>query len=292
MSLFDRVRATGSSLTSTGGIANRLTGRGKSLLDIGGSNVTGRALNARGQVINRVGDAQNALLSQALGAVNSDSLLGKALGGIAEQLGVRAPRKKPKLPAAGQRATWTPAPHWGGLSGDEFYNLFIQSAMTAKSWKNLFHLSIEELTPSAASPLSVSGLWNMLATEVSFAPCTMPGDSVQIGSANMDNLASADRVEMRVTTMDDAKGSIKRWFMGKSDQAAHRDGTFGLPVDYLVVIRVAHMAPTNIGGDDERLRHAFLMRPSNLDIELSRSESALEMLQMSFVQFDSFMERP
>jgi hypothetical protein len=293
VSLFDRVRATGGALLSpAANPQQRLPQRGGSLMDVAGSSAVGKALGVRGKVINQVGDAQNALIERALGAVNADSLLGKAANDVAERFGFTRTRKKPTLPSAGQRANWAPAPHWGGLKADAFYSLFAESAQTPKAWKNLWFVSVEELRPSQASPTPLGGLWNMLATDVSFAPTTMPGEAVPIGGANMDTLATTERVELRLTTMDTADGRLKRWFLAKADQVAHRDGTFGLPADYLVIIRVTHMAPTNLGSDEERFRHAFLMRPANIEHELSRTETALELLPMSFVQFDTFLEVP
>lgn len=193
--------------------------------------------------------------------------------------------RAPALPSA----KWAPAPLFGGLTLDRYRQLFVQSAMTAKGWKNLFHLSIGELTPSKEAPQGADGLINLLAVDVSFAPCTMPGDVVQIGGANIDHLAASERVELRLTTMDDDRGSLKRWFAAKADQAVHTDGTMGLPVDYLVVIAVTHMDPEGKAGTDARLRHRWLMRPTNMDIELSRRAPELEELQLSFVQFDTFM---
>lgn len=292
MSLLDRVRTTSSSLLSPGrGLGDRAQSRGKSLLDAGGSTAVGAGLNKRGQLLNRVSDAQNDLLARAVGSLDPDSPLGKAVNQYAEQLGVTAPRRKPKFPNPGKLATWTPAPVWGGVTGEEYFELFKASASTTKSWKNLFWVDIEELTPSKAAPAGVGKLWNMLATDVSFAPVTMPGDMTAVGSANIDHLNGAERVEIRLTTMDTADGAIKRWFLAKADQAAHRDGTFGLPVEYLVMLRLTHMAPTNEGSDAKRFRHAYLVRPSNMDTELSRRDPGMEELQLAFTQFDTFMEQ-
>lgn len=265
--------------------------RGGSMLNLGASNASGKGLAARGKALAGLDDAQNALLSKAVGAINSDSVLGRAVGNLAEQLGVTRPRKDPVLPSAGQRAQWTAAPVWGGLSPEDFYRLFRDSAMTAKAWKNLFHVAVTETRPSAQAPGGVPGSFNLLALDVSFAPVTLPGDAVPIGSANMDHLAGAERVELRITTLDDDRGSIKRWFLAKAAMATHGDGTFGLPVDYLVQITVTHMDPSGLAHDDLRLRESFIMRPSNLDVELSRRDAGHEELQMSFVQFDTFQER-
>lgn len=290
MSLFDQVRATNAAATSTnGGLTNRVSTRANSLLGGAGSNVLGQGLNARGKIINQASDKVTGALSNAIGSLDPNSAGGKLAGGIAEQLGIGAPRKKANLPSAGTKAIWTPAPHWGGLKGNDYFDLFHESAMTAKAWKNLFWVSIEDRNPNGASR-DLGSMWNMLATDVTFGPATMPGEAVSVGGANIDKLTGTERTEVRITTLDDSRGSIKRWFLGKAAQVADSDGSFGLPVDYLVKVRITHMAPTNQGSDDARLRHVFLMRPGTIEFELSRTEAALESLQMSFVQFDTFME--
>lgn len=161
--------------------------------------------------------------------------------------------------------------------------------MTERAWKNLFHVSIEELRPSKESPAG-AGIINLMAVDVSFGPAAMPGEVIGVGSANIDLLNSSERVELRLTAFDDKRGALKRWFLAKCDQAAHIDGTFGLPVDYLSVVTVVHMDPAGRAGSKERLRHKFLMRPSSVEIELSRRGPELEELAMSFMQFDTFVE--
>lgn len=268
----------------------RVQQRAGSILGAAQTAAAGRGINLGGNVAARVADAQNAALGRAFEAVNSDTVLGRAAGQFAEGLGIRRPSRNPALPVPGARAQWTPAPVFGGLSSADFYDLWRSSAMIAHAYKNLFYVAIEERRPSIGSPGGVPSTLNLLAVDVSFAPYTAPGDQVNIGSANIDNLSQAERVEMRITTFDDDRGSIKRWVHGKFDQVTHRDGTFGLPDDYLVTIRVTHMAPTNAGSDDARFRQVFLMRPANIEHEMSRRDPALEELQLSFVQFDTFVE--
>lgn len=179
------------------------------------------------------------------------------------------------------------APMWGGMTLDEYIASFTASSLIARSWKNLFFVSIAELTQTPQSP-AAAGLINLLAVDVSYAPYTMPGDAVQIGGGNMDSLATTDRVELRLTTFDDEVGTLKRWFYSKASQAAHKDGTFGMPVDYLMYVTVIHMDPTGRKSPGQRLREQFLMRASNIEIELSRRAPELQELSLSFVEFDTF----
>jgi hypothetical protein len=92
-----------------------------------------------------------------------------------------------------------------------------------------------------------------------------------------------------MTTMDDESGNIKRWFMSKCMQATHKGGTFGLPSDYLMTLTLTHMASARPERSDLRLSQSFLVRPSNIEMELSRRSPELEELPLSFVEFDTFM---
>jgi hypothetical protein len=203
-----------------------------------------------------------------------------------------SPTPTPKANSTGsQPAPWTAAPLWGGLTLERYRELFVESAMMPHAWKNLWFVSISEQSPSLESPFGVPTM-NLLALDVSFSPCTLPGEAVPIGGANMDKLTGTERVELRMTTLDDDQGSVKRWFIAKSDQAAGTDGTFGLPADYLVTVTIAQMDPLGELGTLQRMVHRWLMRTGNIDIELSRRAPELEELQLSFVQFDTFMKVP
>lgn len=198
--------------------------------------------------------------------------------------------KQAEQGARGPALPWTSAPLYGGLTLDKYRQLAVDSAMLARSWKNLWFLSIEEYQASRESP-SGPGPINLLAVDASFTAFAMPGEQVQLGSANMDKLESTERVELRLTCFDDDRGSIKRWFIAKADQAAHVDGTFGLPAEYLCTITITHMATFSGASPSTNMTHRWLMRPNNVDLELSRRANELEEVPMSFVQFDTFMGR-
>lgn len=203
---------------------------------------------------------------------------------------VAAPAK-PKPEPLPPPTDWTPAPLWGGLTLEEYRRVFMESAMTAKAFKNLFHVQIRDWKPSMESPGGAEG-FNLFALDVGFAPVTMPGEAVAIGSSNFDSLTNAERVEFRITTFDDRRGSIKRWFIGKSDQVARIDGTFGIPADYLLTLDITHMAAEPTKPNDSRLTHRYVVRTSSMDLELSRQANELELLQLGFVQWDTFYVAP
>jgi hypothetical protein len=222
---------------------------------------------------------------------NADRLRAQLAGEPAQRVQTRQATPKPPAPTV-YPIDWSPAPVFGELgSMDAVREAFQRSAMIEKSWKNLYHVAITEYRKSQEAPGGAGG-FNDYVFDVSFAPVTMPGEQVQLGSANLDSLPSTERVELRMTVFDDIRGSVARWFIAKCDQAAPQDGTFGLPVEYLVTVDLTHMATRGPEPPSKRLRHKFVMRPTNIEIELSRRESGLQELQLSFVQWDTFFPVP
>lgn len=137
---------------------------------------------------------------------------------------------------------------------------------------------------------NVGGVIDLMAVEVSYSPFTLVAEKKNIGSAVLDGLNGTESVELTLTTMDDEAGTVKRWFEGKCLQAARPDGTFGVPADYCVNIEVVHA----VSVDDapvrsEPYKSLMTMRPQALQIDLSRRDSALQELTLSFSEFDTFI---
>lgn len=171
----------------------------------------------------------------------------------------------------------------GGISMQEARAIFDQCVATDYAKKNLWHINISNLAGS--NPYN----FNLFATDVGYAPYTVSGDAVYIGSGSFDNITGTERVEMRVTTLDDANGSMKAWFQERMAQLAKVDGTFGLPIDYLFRVDVMHaFIGEQADGAGGAFVDTFLMRPGNIEYDLSRRDDNLQELQMSFVQFDTF----
>ncbi len=182
-------------------------------------------------------------------------------------------------------------PLLGGITPAEAKRICAEVQATQYAKKNLFFLEIVDYFPDLGGTQGqTSSLFNMFATSVSVGPNTISGDNHAVGSANIDNVHGSERIELRVTTYDDAAGSIKQWFQTRADLIAHSDGTFGVPADYLVQVRILHAAINDdvmarYGGYEEK----FIMRCGSLETELNRSEDGLQEVQLSFVQFDTFM---
>lgn len=214
--------------------------------------------------------ARKLLSGDIMGAVDG------ALDNVFEKFGIRGTL----LPGgAGAGAT----PLLGGITMQKAKEIFEQSIGTDYAKKNLWCLRVRNL--QGGETLDI----NLFATDVSYSGFTVVGDAVHVGSGSFDVVTNSERREMRVVTMDDSAGSVKRWFADRHDRMCHADGTFGLPIEYLFRVDVLHaFINEEVDGAPQAWVDTYIMRPGNLDLDLSRREDGLQELSMTLVQWDTF----
>lgn len=129
---------------------------------------------------------------------------------------------------------------------------------------------------------------NLFVTDADLNPMNISGEKHRVGGAFVDSPTGAEATEVRLTTMDDKQGTIKRWFEQHCAAVAASDGTFGVPANYAITIRVLHGV---VDGED--VTSAFvnkgLYRAANYEVQLSRREQAMQEVTLTFSQLDSFM---
>lgn len=146
--------------------------------------------------------------------------------------------------------------------------------------------------PARASNVDI----NFFATEVSYNPTTIGGEARQIGAAIMDGVSTNDRTDLRITTLDDQNGRLKKWFRRIADRAAQsNDGTFSVPAAYVVRFDITHAVVEgydNYPQDDgfEPYTDTFAMRPAGIEFDLSRRDVGMQEITMSWTQVDTFMD--
>lgn len=286
MSLFDRVGAGIAARAGAlgEGVAGALGG-GRAAQALG-SVATGMGSNAAMGLLNKYvsGNAQRALnvAEGMLGDIQAgrfdDAALGLINAGFLDKL----------IPgssgAAAQLRYWgTPTPFMAGVSPKEALQIHDALRNLGVARKNHWLLEISSPTQGG-----VSEPFNLLAVEADFARITTTADKKKIGAATLDMVQSAEPVELRLTTMDTKQGFVKRWFEAQSNLVAAADGTVGVPARYAVKIKVVHSFITR-ESDGGGYFTLGLYRPANMEVSLSRRESALEEVQLTFSQLDTFM---
>lgn len=257
MSLFDSI---------AGRVKSNVSSRVPSLASIGQS--LGGALIGKFAPKGMAGALSRAMRGDIVGAV-ADGVTGFVSGKIAKALG-----KNPLL---------------GGITLEEASRISDEIQATNYARKNLWLLQVVDWNPPSGYE-DITHKFNLFASDVSYTGWNIGSEAQAIGMTVIDKVNGSERVEMRITTCDDTKGTIKGWFDAKCAMVAHQDGTVGLPAEYLVSITIIHSATDEIGGAlFGQYKEKFAMRPSSIEIELSRSENGLQQLQMVFTQFDTFM---
>ena len=143
------------------------------------------------------------------------------------------------------------------------------------------------LLSNAMGMLTGAAKFNLYAVNVQYTPFTIEGEQVNIGSGSIDNLTGTGRVELTLTCRDDKFGTIKRWMDGKAAQTANMDGTFGVPAEYAVNIRILNGYINDEISMGRGLEHSFVCRVAGYDVDKSRSDTGLNELSLKFVQIDT-----
>ena len=177
---------------------------------------------------------------------------------------------------------------FGGVSPKEARQLYQQLAAEKRAKKNLWRIEV-------SSPLNVQGLgmpeaFNFFATDVEYSPFIIEGEKIKVGGANVDNVTGNEAVEVSITTLDDAAGTLKKWFAAHHAAAAASDGTVAEPASYAITLKIIHAFATDRGARAQaHFECSGYFRTANISLSLSRRDDALEEVQMTFSQLDTFM---
>ena len=173
-----------------------------------------------------------------------------------------------------------PNPLLGGISMADARQIYQEARSTRFAKKNLFLIDVSSKLKGSISN------FNLFVTDIEYAPFTLTGEKRRVGSSVLDSVQSGEPVELRVTTLDDQAGTLKNWFQAHCMAAVAQDGTVGVPEQYVIKIVITHafIKPASWAYTD-----TGLYRPANIEFSLSRREDALQEIQMSFSQLDTFM---
>lgn len=171
----------------------------------------------------------------------------------------------------------------GGITPAMAKQMHDQLANSDLARKNLFLIEVSSVIGASF----YTDTFNLFATEVEYAPTTITGEKRKVGAASIDVVQSSEPVEMRITTMDDRAGTLRMWFDEHAAATASPDGTVGVPADYSITIKVL---PAFLSDEDAGYPYKGAFRVANIEVSHSRRESAIQEIQMTFVQLDTFMK--
>lgn len=205
----------------------------------------------------------------ALDAAMASGKLDSLFGGI------------PGLGGPSRRKFWGGANAlYGGITPTEAMRIHAEVRETKRSKKNLFLLKVRSNLVG-----DYSHEFNLSCTEIERGLGEVSGNKSRAGGAVLDTLLQREAGTVRITTLDDQKGMLKRWFLDHVAAQVKPDGTFGVPASYAVEILVQHSFVGDTGGFT--LKGTY--RAQSCETSLSRREDGLEELQMTFTQLDTFM---
>lgn len=176
----------------------------------------------------------------------------------------------------------------GGLSLSDMKHIIDEVQADTLSRKNFYVLQINDR--SGRGPVEGAdgnrSLFNLFTTQLSVNAFDIGGETVQIGSGELDVINTSARSELNLTVMDTADGIIKEWATRKASYTTPSNGTVMPPYYYLFDVRIVY--GTNIAYK-QFYDQVYTMRVAGMQNDLGRSEQGLEEVPLRFVQSDTFM---
>lgn len=215
------------------------------------------------------------------------------------------------------------SPLLGGVDWKRAREIYDQSAKTEFAKKNLWLLQITDVSPlnlanstfdsvrdivsgglngfnvdSLGSLASMAagfsrysrGLdFNLFATDVSYPLAQVDTDPQKVGGAVFSTINGTSLTELRITTLDDKRGTLKKWAKLKAALVVLPNGAIGLPITYLLKVRVMHaFIADDIQNAENAYQDEMVMYVTGVETELSRRDDNLQELQITLTQFDTF----
>jgi hypothetical protein len=181
---------------------------------------------------------------------------------------------------------------WSGLDSKELKAAYKQVYALGTLSKAHY---VVELSPVNPSPISAGGVlgsvlalqpdglgWALpwLATSVNFGLLDAQNDSVQIGAHQQNYITGNSSSEVQVTFLETANGDIIRMVQAIKRAMFKRDGTQGLPYDYLLNMRIYLFDRNNKKTKPADFNWIVALTSSSLD--LSGSDRDPLQLQLGF----------
>lgn len=202
--------------------------------------------------------------------------------------------------AASGRFESTESRAMGGVTPVQAKRIVQESLETNFGRKNLFMFDISGVTGldsewdfDRSNSVGAHRL-NMFVVDASYGVNSITAEAHKVGGSTLDQPTGTEPMELRLTTMDDETGYVKRWFEDLRSKVANRDGTFGVPAQYLVRFRLLHAFVTDESaakwlrsGVDTTWSMKAWFRPVSMELDLSRRDQSLEEVTMTFHQYDT-----
>lgn len=164
-----------------------------------------------------------------------------------------------------------------GTSWSTLIQMYEEAQSVLRERSNLWHVLVEPIGKVGAPRV------NLLATEFSYNSVQLGYDTRKIGSGFTQVPTGSEPTEVTLTCYD-VDGEIKTWFENLKLQAAHPDGTFGLPADYANTFTFTH------GAIEEGRGYAssMVLIPVSCQVAQNRAIEEFSALNLTFTTYESF----
>jgi hypothetical protein len=176
----------------------------------------------------------------------------------------------------------------GGLSMKDMQQIVEATDGKTLARKNFYVLEISD----GLSGQPVEGVqphlskFNLFTQSLDLNPIDISGDVHLLGSASMNIPQQNNLTEMNLVVLDDINGTIKQWARQKLAYTTPSDGTVMPAIYRTFSVRIIY--GTNKALDDY-YNERYTMELASSNVQLTRTEQALEEISLRFTQESTFM---
>ncbi|MEC7119668.1 MAG: hypothetical protein VXW65_07185 [Pseudomonadota bacterium] len=155
---------------------------------------------------------------------------------------------------------------------------------------NEFRLSVQDFNcPAGFDPTAIADFLDV------HAPTVEPSEFINIAHENvaisgsglqLASMGVRENMLLNVSCYDRPDGLIRRWLLAKSHQMIAKDGTYGVPAEYALVLSLRSAPDKGMFEDYLDLRPIVKVVSVGFSHE---AEGGLIMLNVGFVQIDPFI---
>lgn len=126
--------------------------------------------------------------------------------------------------------------------------------------------------------------FDLFVKEIGQEPYTLEVDPIQAGAFPINYPVAAQGVTLAMTCYDHEDERMYRWFEGRVNKVVNNDGTWNLPVEYLITCKIYRV----FHDGSEQLRQHMRMVPLVLG-EITESVDNHELVEfpLTFIEFRS-----
>ncbi len=181
--------------------------------------------------------------------------------------------------------------HWAGLTKAEIMGHYRNLHALGVQQKQYYIVRFKAYRDNALKgiPLIENELSGWLATEVTIPILQVETETKRVGNYSLNHVTGRQAPELTITMIETKDNLVLESIRQIQNIMCRKDGTFGLPSQYSLWIEAA-LYGRDQGNAYPKSISRYLCYPSQLNLDVSASDSGALTLPISFTQARPFMQ--